>query len=96
MKKVNLNELAALQLAVPELLTAAMNDFSKGTSIKDKENADLCYKALESFLKKGTPELDSSGVGSPIISLSSGFFSGNPHKKFLENFPKTLDKSKEI
>jgi hypothetical protein len=58
MKKVNLNELAALQLvfefefiSVPELLTAAMNDFSKGTSIKDKENADLCYKALESFLK---------------------------------------------
>lgn len=58
MKKVNLNELAALQLVfefisvpVPELLTAAMNDFSKGTSIKDKENADLCYKALESFLK---------------------------------------------
>ena len=55
-KKVNLNELAALQLvfefiSVPELLTAAMNDFSKGTSIKDKENADLCYKALESFLK---------------------------------------------
>lgn len=39
MKKVNLNELAALQLvfefiSVPELLTAAMNDFSKGTSIK--------------------------------------------------------------
>lgn len=58
MKKVNLNELAALQLvfefiSVSELLTAAMNDFSKGTSIKDKdkENADLCYKALESFLK---------------------------------------------
>lgn len=54
MKKVNLNELAALQLvfefiSVPELLTA--DDFSKGTSIKDKENADLCYKALESFLK---------------------------------------------
>lgn len=54
MKKVNLNELAALQLvfefiSVPELLTAAMNDFSKGTS--NKENADLCYKALESFLK---------------------------------------------
>lgn len=41
MKKVNLNELAALQLvfefiSVSELLTAAMNDFSKGTSIKDK------------------------------------------------------------
>lgn len=54
MKKVNLNELAALVfefISVPELLTAAMNDFSKGTSIKDKENADLCYKALESFLK---------------------------------------------
>lgn len=56
MKKVNLNELEALQLvfefiSVPELLTAAMNDFSKGTSIKDKENANLCYKALESFLK---------------------------------------------
>ena len=55
MKKVNLNELAALQqvfefISEPELLTAAMND-SKGTSIKDKENADLCYKALESFLK---------------------------------------------
>lgn len=91
MKKVNLNELAALQLvfefiSVPELLTAAMNDFSKGTSIKDKENAE----------KKGAPELDSSGVGSPTISLSSGFFSGNPHKKIFRNFPKMLDKSKEI
>lgn len=91
MKKVNLNELAALQLvfefiSVPELLTAAMNDFSKGTSIKDKENADLCYKALESLNKKGTPELDSSGVGSPIISLSSGFSSGNPHKKIFRKF----------
>ena len=80
MKKVNLNELAALQLvfefiSVPELLTAAMNDFSKGTSIKD-----------HSLNKKGTPELDSSGVGSPIISLSSGFSSGNPHKKIFRKF----------
>lgn len=56
MMKVNLNEIAALQLvlefvSVNDLLTAAMNDFSEKEDTKSKENADLCFKALESFLK---------------------------------------------
>ena len=56
MMKVNLNEMAALQLvlefiSVKDLLTATMNDFSEKEDVKSKENADLCFKALESFLK---------------------------------------------
>ena len=56
MMKVNLNEMAALQfvlefVSVDDLLTAAMNDFSEKEDVKSKENADLCFKALESFLK---------------------------------------------
>ena len=56
MMKVNLNEMAALQLVlefipIDELLNAAMNDFSEKDDTKSKENADLCFKALESFLK---------------------------------------------
>lgn len=56
MMKVSLNEMAALSLvlefiSVKDLLTAAMNGFSENEDIRSKENADLCFKALESFLK---------------------------------------------
>lgn len=55
MKKVNLNEIAALELvlnyvSVKDSLTAAMNGFSEKEDIKSKENVDLCFKALDSFL----------------------------------------------
>lgn len=53
----NLNEMAAVQLLLQfiplkDLITAAMHGFADGDSIKDKENADLCYKAVEAFLSK--------------------------------------------
>lgn len=56
MYKANLNEMAAMQLVfeyIPfkDLITAAMHTFAKGESIKDKDNADLCFKAIETFLK---------------------------------------------
>ena len=51
----NLNEVAAMALvgefiSVKELLTSAMKGFSEDESIKSQENADLCFKALQTFL----------------------------------------------
>lgn len=53
----NLNEMAAVQLllqfiSLKDLITAAMHGFADGDNIKDKENADLCYKAIEAFLSR--------------------------------------------
>jgi hypothetical protein len=52
----NLNEIAAMALigefvSVKELLTAAMKGFAEDKDIKSQENADLCFKALQTFLK---------------------------------------------
>lgn len=53
----NINETAALNLVmsfitVKDLLAAAMSGFAQGDTTKDKENTDLCYKALTAFLSK--------------------------------------------
>lgn len=53
----NLNEIAAMALigefvSVKELLTAAMKGFAEDEDIKSQENADLCFKALQTFLKE--------------------------------------------
>lgn len=53
----NINDMAALNLVmsfitVKELLIAAMSGFAQGNTTKDKENTDLCYKALTAFLSK--------------------------------------------
>lgn len=55
MGKMNLNELAALQLvfnfvSVKDLLSSAMNHFAEQEDTKSKDNADVCYKAIASFL----------------------------------------------
>ena len=52
----NLNEIAAMALigefvSVKELLTAAMKGFAEDEDIKSQENADLCFKVLQTFLK---------------------------------------------
>ena len=54
--KKSFNEAAAMELvlnyvSVEELLAAAMNTFSESENSKDKENADLCFKAIDTFLK---------------------------------------------
>lgn len=51
----NLNEIAAMALigefvSVKEL-PAAMKGFAEDEDIKSQENADLCFKALQTFLK---------------------------------------------
>lgn len=51
----NLNEVAAMALvgefiSVKELLTFAMKGFAGDESVKSQENADLCFKALQTFL----------------------------------------------
>lgn len=56
MLNVNLNEQAALQLvlqfmSVKELITSAMHTLSESDSPKSKDNANLCFSALEAFLK---------------------------------------------
>lgn len=56
MGNISLNEFAALQLVlefvpVKTLLTSAMNDFSEQEDVHSKDNADLCYKAIATFLK---------------------------------------------
>lgn len=48
--------LAALRLvlefvSVKDLLTSAMSTFAEDDSTKAKDNADLCYKAIATFLK---------------------------------------------
>lgn len=54
--KLSLNELTALKLvlefvSVKDLLESAMNHFSEQKDIHSKDNADLCFKAITSFLK---------------------------------------------
>lgn len=56
MGNVNLNELAALQLIfefipVKDLIASAMNNFAEQDDIHSKDNADLCCKAIATFLK---------------------------------------------
>lgn len=53
----DLNEVAAMQFLITfiplkEIVIAAMHGFAEGNSTKDKENADLCYKALQTFFNK--------------------------------------------
>lgn len=55
MSNVSLNELAALQLVlkfipIKELLSSAMDNFAEQDDTKSKDNADLCYKAITTFL----------------------------------------------
>ena len=52
-----MNEQAAIQLLstfipLKELIAAAMHGFAENDSVKDKENADICYKAIKSFLSE--------------------------------------------
>lgn len=54
--KLSLDELTALKLAlefvsVKDLLTSAMNYFAEQEDTHSKDNADLCFKAITSFLK---------------------------------------------
>lgn len=54
--KLSLDELTALKLvlefvSVKDLLTSAMNGFAEEDTTKAKDNADLCFKAITSFLK---------------------------------------------
>jgi hypothetical protein len=54
--KLSLNEITALKLvlefvSVKDLLTSAMNNFAEQSDVHSKDNADLCFKAITSFLK---------------------------------------------
>lgn len=54
--KLSLDELTALKLvlefvSVEDLLTSAMNYFAEQKDTHSKDNADLCFKAITSFLK---------------------------------------------
>jgi len=56
MLNVNMNEQAALRLvleflSVKELITLAMHELNNCDSPKAKENANICFSALEAFLK---------------------------------------------
>lgn len=55
MKRLSLDEQAALTLvleyvSVKDLLTAAMHNMSEDSNTRSQDNADLCYKAITSFL----------------------------------------------
>ena len=55
MDRVSLNELAALRLvlqyvSIKDLLTSAMNGFAQHEDTRSQDNADLCSKAVNSFL----------------------------------------------
>lgn len=57
MGNINLNELAALQLVLEFvsvkdlLLSSAMNQFAEQEDTHSKDNADVCFKAIATFLK---------------------------------------------
>lgn len=56
MLNVNLNEEAALRLvlrflSVEDLITYAMHGLNDAESPKAKDNANVCFNALEAFLK---------------------------------------------
>jgi hypothetical protein len=56
MSNLNLNELAALNLIfefvpVKDLIVSAMNNFAEQEDTHSQDNADLCYKAVATFLK---------------------------------------------
>lgn len=56
MSNISLNELAALQLvfefvSVKELLSSAMNYLATQEDVHSKDTADLCGKAIATFLK---------------------------------------------
>lgn len=53
----DLNETAAMSLiiqyiSIKDLLSAAMHGFALNNTTKSQENADICSKAIETFLKK--------------------------------------------
>jgi len=53
---INLNELMALKsvlefVSVKDLLTNAMHNFDETDTTKSRENADIIYKAIQTFLK---------------------------------------------
>lgn len=55
MSKINLNEMMALYqvlnfVDIKTLLTSSMRALSEGETTKDKENADLIYKTIKTFL----------------------------------------------
>lgn len=55
MSKMNMNELIALHMVLEfidtkDLLTAAMHHFADSKNAHDTDNADICYKAITSFL----------------------------------------------
>ncbi len=55
MSNINLNELAALQLViefipVKELISSAMNYMAEQDDLHSKDNADICFKAIATFL----------------------------------------------
>ena len=50
-----MNELAALRMvlefiSLKDLLTAAMHHFADNEDVRAADNADLCYKAIATFL----------------------------------------------
>ncbi len=56
MNNISLNDLAALKLvlefvSVKDLLTSAMHYLSEQNDTRSKDNADVCFKAISSFLK---------------------------------------------
>ena len=56
MLDVNFNELAALQLilrfiSVKELISCAMQTLAERDNVKSKDNATVCFNAIEAFLK---------------------------------------------
>lgn len=56
MGKVSLDELAALRLvlnfvSVKDLLTSAMNGYAEQQDTKAKDNANVCFEAISTFLK---------------------------------------------
>lgn len=79
--KLSLDELTALKLvlefvSVKDLLTSAMNHFAEQEDTHSKDNADLCFKAITSFLKQFISETVhvQGAVGSLHSSIQPDIF----------------------
>lgn len=55
LNNINVNDMIALKfvlefISVEELLTNVMHQFNSKDDVKSKDNADVCFKAINAFL----------------------------------------------
>lgn len=76
--RLSLDEQTALKLVlefvtVKDLLTSAMHYFAESEDVRSKDNADLCFKAITTFLKWFQGLSTSTSVWQSVYSLDATY-----------------------